>query len=306
MKTIEESFERSRGLFNITVTPFDQRGEIDFKALETNIERVIALGYDGLLIGGTYGEFPAMSTEERAALFKAVMGQVGDRVAVLLCAAGQDIRQVRDLTVLASELGGLPMVTPPYVTEVKDSHIIDFFSEIVPLSGNGVMIYNAPGIGITLSPGLIERLCDLRGVVALKQGDLGPAAIDLLVGRLTGRIRLLVASDLAMPAPLAMGFDGLSSTNSCALPELIHSIYHAVTTGDARAGARMHRSWYPLRECARLYGQPQTTKAVMALRGFQGGAVRPPLSGLTEAQLAHVSEAFDRVCADPSAGLSKT
>ncbi|MBV6274306.1 dihydrodipicolinate synthase family protein [Alcaligenaceae bacterium CGII-47] len=305
MKTIEESFERSRGLFNITVTPFDEAGEIDFKALEDNIERVIALGYDGLLIGGTYGEFAAMSLDERASLFKAVMQVVGDRVLVLLCAAGQDVRQVRDLTVLASELGGLPMVTPPYVTEVKDEHIINFFSEIVPLSKTGVMIYNAPGIGITLSPTLIERLCDVPGVVALKQGDLGLAVIDQLVSRLAGRIRLLVASDLVMPAPLAMGFDGLSSTNSCALPELIYAIYHAAIEGDIRMAARLHRSWYPLRECARRYGQPQTTKAVMRLRGYDGGTVRAPLTGLTAPQLAELTQAFERMRLDPISGIPK-
>ncbi len=57
MKDINECRERLRGIFNITVTPFTASGAIDFPALRENIERVIGLGYDGLLIGGTYGEF---------------------------------------------------------------------------------------------------------------------------------------------------------------------------------------------------------------------------------------------------------
>ena len=57
MKDFNECRERLRGIFNITVTPFDAQGAIDFPALRENIERVIGLGYDGLLIGGTYGEF---------------------------------------------------------------------------------------------------------------------------------------------------------------------------------------------------------------------------------------------------------
>jgi 4-hydroxy-tetrahydrodipicolinate synthase len=73
MKDINECRERLRGIFNITVTPFTASGAIDFPALRENIERVIGLGYDGLLIGGTYGEFPVMTVEERRELFHQVM-----------------------------------------------------------------------------------------------------------------------------------------------------------------------------------------------------------------------------------------
>jgi dihydrodipicolinate synthase/N-acetylneuraminate lyase len=78
MKDITECQARLRGLFNITVTPFKADGAFDHVNLARNIERVIGLDFDGILIGGTYGEFPAMSTAERADLFRRVMDVVGD------------------------------------------------------------------------------------------------------------------------------------------------------------------------------------------------------------------------------------
>ncbi len=153
MKDINECRERLRGIFNITVTPFTASGVIDFPALRENIERVIGLGYDGLLIGGTYGEFPVMTVEERRELFHQVMACVDDRVAVMLCSASADPRDARELTLLASELGGLPMVTAPFVSEITDQQIVSYFKEMAPLSKTGILVYNAPGIGITLSPG---------------------------------------------------------------------------------------------------------------------------------------------------------
>ena len=45
-----------------------------------------------------------MSTEERATLFRRVMDIVGDRVPVMLCTAGSDVRVVHELTALAGEL----------------------------------------------------------------------------------------------------------------------------------------------------------------------------------------------------------
>ncbi|MBS1229036.1 MAG: dihydrodipicolinate synthetase [Proteobacteria bacterium] len=292
MKSLDESRARTHGLFNITVSPFGADGSLDLNALSENIERVLAHGYDGLLIGGTYGEFPGMNADERAQLFRQAMSVVGDRVPVLLCTAHFDVRVVRELTVLASDLGGLPMLMAPFVSEVTDDQIFAFFKELAPLSKTGVMIYNAPGVGITLPVPLIERLCDIEQVVALKQGDLNPTTVDQLVGCVSLRIRVLAASDLVMLGPLVLGFDGVSSTNSCAIPELVKGTYDALRGGDAARAGELHRRWYALRAAARKLGQPQSTKAAMNLRGWRGGHVRRPLLDLDAAGQSQVRDAL--------------
>jgi 4-hydroxy-tetrahydrodipicolinate synthase len=297
MKDAAESLSRLKGIFNITVTPFRADGAVDLRALEENIERMIRLGYDGILIGGTYGEFPSMNPAERADLFRSAIEVAGDRVPVMLCSAHSDQRVVRELTELAGSLGGIPMVTPPFVSEVTDAHIVQFFREIAPVSRTGIVIYNAPGIGLTLAPSTLERLADIQGVVGVKQGELAPAAVDILVGRLRGRMRLFCASDLVFLGPLAAGFDGLSSTNSGAVPELILQSYRALERGDAAKAGQLHRLWYPLREAARRYGQPQTTKAAMNIRGFRGGSVRPPLRDLHPNEREEVAKVLSALAA---------
>lgn len=299
MKDIAECRVRLKGIFNITVTPFAADGSIDTAGLARSVERVIALGYDGILIGGTYGEFPAMSSEERAELFRRVMDVVGDRVPVMLCSAGSDARTVSELTVLAGDLGGLPMVTPPYVSEVTDEQIAAFFKDMAPLSKTGILVYNAPGIGITLQPDLIERLADIEGVVGIKQGDLSVTPIDRIANRLGGRIRLFCASDLAFLGPMMAGFDGISSTNSCALPEIILATYRALEAGDANTARALHKLWYPFRALARKHGQPQMVKAAMNLRGFDGGKVRSPLRDLDGMALDDVATMMTALAADP-------
>jgi dihydrodipicolinate synthase/N-acetylneuraminate lyase len=294
---------RLKGIFNITVTPFRKDGAFDAPALVENVERVIALGFDGILIGGTYGEFATMTVSERAELFRRSLDVAKDRVPVMLCSAGSDLRTVRELTELASALGGIPMVTPPFVSEVTDDQILAFFREIVPYSKTGTVIYNAPGIGITLSAAIIEKIADIPGVIGLKQGDLTPSVIDILANRLRGRIKLFCASDLAFLGPMTAGFDGLSSTNSCALPELILKSFRAIERGDAKIAGDLHRAWYPLRELVRQYGQPQTTKAAMNVRGFKGGSVRAPLRDLGVEEYRNVAAALSTIAASPEAEL---
>lgn len=299
MRDIAEARARLRGLFNITVTPFGTDDAIDFAALAENIERVISLGYEGILIGGTYGEFPVMTVAERAELFRRSMDVVGDRVLVMLCSAGSDVRTVTDLTALAGELGGLPMITPPFVSEITDSQIVAFFRRMAPLSRTGMLVYNAPGIGITLSPGLLDQLSDLPEVVGVKQGDLSPAAVDRIANRLGGKVRLFCASDLAFLGPMMCGFDGLSSTNSGALPELILAIFRALEHGDAATARDLHQLWYSYRALARRAGQPQTVKAAMTMRGWNGGMVRAPLAGLEPSETAKLRQVMQKLAAEP-------
>jgi len=289
MMTREEARLALRGVFTIQVTPFDADGNIDRNALIDAVDRALDHGVNGLLIGGTYGEFATMTADERAVLFRIVMDAVRDRVPVLLCTAHSDLRTIRGLTELASDLGGIPMTTPPYVSELTDEHVLAFFRAVLPLAPSGLVIYNAPGVAATLTPRAIERLADLDGVIGIKQGELSPTTVDMLVGRLRGRIALLCASDLQMLGPLTAGFDGLTSTNSCALPELIIASANALLRGDAKRAGELHRLWYPYREFARSAGQPQTVKAAMAVRGWTGGSVRPPLRDLSCEQRAELT-----------------
>jgi 4-hydroxy-tetrahydrodipicolinate synthase len=94
------------------------------------------------------------------------------------------------------------------------------------------------------------------------------------------------------------GFDGTSSTNSCALPELILATYRALEAGDAASARDLHRLWYPFRALARDFGQPQTTKAAMNLRGFAGGSVRAPLRDLEAGKIAAVAEVLKGLATD--------
>lgn len=303
MKDMGEARARLKGIFNITMTPFAKDGALDKAGLARNIERVIELGYDGVLVGGTYGEFPAMNVAERAAMFTLVMDVIGDRIPAMLCSTGSDPRDVYALTKLAGDLGGVPMVTAPYVSEITDDQIVEFFRGVVLLSKTGIIIYNAPGIGITLSPALINRLADIEGMVGLKQGDLNPTSIDRIANDMRGRVRTFCASDLAFLGPVMAGFDGFSTTNSGALPELILATYRALEAGDALKARELHALWYNYRALARAHGQPQLVKAAMNMRGFDGGSVRLPLRDIPAFVQPKLRAVLEALAADARTGV---
>jgi dihydrodipicolinate synthase/N-acetylneuraminate lyase len=58
MRDITECHARLRGIFNITVTPFTADGAFHHAGMARNIQRVVGLGFDGILIGGLGPGFP--------------------------------------------------------------------------------------------------------------------------------------------------------------------------------------------------------------------------------------------------------
>src|SRR3954454_2699871 len=98
------------------VTPFDQNEEIDYNATRSLVNHLIANGSDGLVVAGTTGETPTLTTEEKVELFKFVVKVVNGRVPVIAGTGSNNTRASISLTNLADEAGvdGIMLVAPYY------------------------------------------------------------------------------------------------------------------------------------------------------------------------------------------------
>ena len=73
-------------LLTAMVTPFDDDGEINYKKARKLATALINSGSDGLVIGGTTGESPSMSNDEKIRLFAEVKEEGADDAALLATA----------------------------------------------------------------------------------------------------------------------------------------------------------------------------------------------------------------------------
>jgi|GEM_PF-3423668 4-hydroxy-tetrahydrodipicolinate synthase len=64
-------------LLTAMITPMDADGEINYGQARTLARALIQSGNNGLVIGGTTGEAPAMSNDEKLRLFGEVKDAVG-------------------------------------------------------------------------------------------------------------------------------------------------------------------------------------------------------------------------------------
>jgi 4-hydroxy-tetrahydrodipicolinate synthase len=65
------------------VTPFDSRGEVDYRRAQELAEALISSGTDGLVIAGTTGESPTLTGEEKLRLFREVRDAIGTRATIV-------------------------------------------------------------------------------------------------------------------------------------------------------------------------------------------------------------------------------
>ena len=65
-------------LVTAMITPFDENGEIDYPRARELARGLMSSGSDRLLIGGTTGESPSMSDDEKLRLFGEIKEEVGD------------------------------------------------------------------------------------------------------------------------------------------------------------------------------------------------------------------------------------
>ncbi|HEY6147408.1 MAG TPA: dihydrodipicolinate synthase family protein, partial [Thermoanaerobaculia bacterium] len=105
-----------KGCGTALVTPFDDRGRIDFGALERLVDWQITSGIDFLVPCGTTGESATLSGDERKAVTAAVVLAARGRVPVIAGAGGNHTAKAvfwaRDAEAAGAD--GILSVSPMY------------------------------------------------------------------------------------------------------------------------------------------------------------------------------------------------
>ena len=70
-------------LLTAMVTPFDDRGEVDYQQARRLTQALLDSGSDGVVVGGTTGESPTLSHDEKLRLFSEVKEALGGRGVVV-------------------------------------------------------------------------------------------------------------------------------------------------------------------------------------------------------------------------------
>jgi 4-hydroxy-tetrahydrodipicolinate synthase len=268
------------------ITPFDENGEIDFNETTKLVNYLLDNGTEGLVVAGTTGESPTLTTKEKIALFSHVVKIVDKRVPVIAGTGGNDTRSSIELTKEAESCGvdGIMLVTP-YYNKPNQRGLYEHFKAVAKETSLPVMLYNIPGRSVVkMSAETIIELSKIENIVSVKEasGDLDQAA---LIIENTSKDFTVYSGDDGLTLPmLAIGGDGIVSVASHVIGNEMQEMIQAFEKGNAQHAASIHRRLLPIMNGLFEAPSPTPVKAALVLKGINPGGVRLPLVPLTEVE----------------------
>lgn len=274
------------------VTPFDRFGEIDYPATKKLVEHLIANGSDSLVVAGTTGESPTLSTEEKIELCKFVVREVNGRIPVIAGTGSNNTRESISLTIEAESCGvdGI-MLVAPYYNKPSQEGMFEHFKAIAETTTLPVMIYNIPGrTSVTIEIDTIVKLSEIDNIVCVKEasGDLDAMAEII---RRTEEDFVLYSGDDGLTLPvLAIGGAGIVSVAAHIVGNEMQNMINAFKAGNVIEAGALHRDLLPTFKALFSAPSPTPLKAVLNMKGIHVGDVRLPLVPLNDEQIRQLKK----------------
>ena len=276
------------------ITPFDADGALDVGTAWELARHLIAEGSDGIVVGGTTGESPTLSGDEKVMLFRTVVEAVGDRGMVLAGTGTYDTAESVHLTEQAAAAGvhGVMAVTP-YYSRPSQQGLVAHFSAIADASPVPVLLYNIPSrTGRLIEVPTLARLGEHPRIVAVKDavGDLAFTTKTLLA---CGDSLAVYSGDDILTLPMmSVGAVGVVSVASHLAGRQVAAMVAAAATGRGEEARRLHLLLAPLFGACFLEPNPMPVKAALDALWKPVGAPRLPLVAASAETVAAIKEAL--------------
>ncbi|MCA1030128.1 4-hydroxy-tetrahydrodipicolinate synthase [Bacillus timonensis] len=270
------------------VTPFDNKGNIDFGKTTQLVNHLINNGTDSLVIAGTTGESPTLSSEEKVALFRHVVQVVDGRIPVIAGTGSNNTYASIELTKKAQEAGvDAIMIVAPYYNKPNQEGLYQHFKTIAESTTLPVMLYNIPGRSVVnMAVDTIVKLSKLPNVVAVKEASGNLDQMTDIIAQTEDSFDLYSGDDgLTIPV-LSIGGKGIVSVASHIIGNQMQEMISTFEAGDIQAAAKKHQQLLPIMKGLFAAPSPTPVKTALQINGLDVGSVRLPLVPLSENERA--------------------
>ncbi|MFD2704752.1 4-hydroxy-tetrahydrodipicolinate synthase [Salibacterium lacus] len=282
-------------LITAMVTPFDSSGAIDWEALEPLVEHLLATGSKGLVVAGTTGESPTLSTDEKLALFRRVKEIAGTRGAVIAGTGTNDTAYSEQMTqrAVSCNIDGIMAVTPYYSKPSQEGMYHHFRRVAEAAPSLPVMIYNIPGRCIVnLEPGTLLRMTGISNIRSVKEASGDFDQISHVIEHTPDYFQVYSGDDSSTLPLMSVGGTGAVSVASHIAGREMSTMIDRFADGNPAQAASIHRSLLPKMKACFMTPSPAPVKGMLEQLGLISRYTRAPLLSLTEAEVTQLKKTF--------------
>lgn len=282
-------------LLTAMVTPFDDDGEINYKKARKLATALINSGSDGLVIGGTTGESPSMSNDEKIRLFAEVKEEVGEQAAVIAGTTDNNHRNSIELSKEAEGVGvdGLLLTVPAYNKPPMDG-LYEHFKAIAAATPLPGILYNVPSrTSLNMDHATTLKLAEIDNIVGVKEASSDPVQITQIIEGSPDGFRVWSGNDDETFSIMCTGGYGIVSVAAHIIGKQIQSMMGKLLEGDVESAAAEHRRMLPIFKAIFWVTNPVPIKYAVNRAGMDIGGTRLPLWGPDEAFKAKFNPVMD-------------
>ena len=282
-------------LLTAMVTPFDEKGAVDFEQAKKLAHALLDSGSDGVVLSGTTGESPTLTTDEKMRLFSEVKQSVGDKGVVIAGTGTYSTAESIELSQEAEKQGvdGLLLVVP-YYNKPPQEGMYQHFKAIAGNTNLPCIVYNIMGrTGVNMTDETTIRLSQIDNIVGTKEASGDMSQIARIIQGAGPDFRVWSGDDNQTFLIMSMGGYGVVSVVSHLVGNQIKHMMGLLLEGDIEGAATEHRRLLPIFLGMFTESNPIPVKYAVNHLGLNVGGPRLPLVPPSEKAVAQIEKLLD-------------
>jgi len=232
-------------------------------------------------VGGSTGEFAALSVEEHKNIIDVVVDQVNGRIPVIAGTAACSTKLVIELTEYAQNAGADgAMIVPPFYTKPDERELYEHFRTVAESVDIPIMLYNNPWTSkVDMQPSLIAKLAEIDNILYVKESTGDITRVWKIINLAGDKITVFCGSDNLALESFLMGARGWICVAANIIPKHASRLYElACKEEDLEKARALYAEILPLLNFLEGTGKfSQLSKAGLEMSGRKAGPVRKPL-----------------------------
>lgn len=282
-------------LLTAIVTPFDGDNHINFASLKTLTNHLIEKGCNGFVIGGTTGETPTLSHDEKIKLYQEFGKIVDGRVPVIAGTGSNNTQETINFTNEVAEIPGIDyalVVVPPY-NKPNQRGMVAHFTAVADQVKIPIIIYNIPGrTGVKMAAETVVQLSKHPNIAGVKQCA-SLAELQYIVGHAADDFAIFTGEDAQALTARVLGANGVISVASHCYINEMRQMYDQLYAGNYQKAGQLQRLLTPKMAALFMYPSPSPVKAVLNAQGLKTGGCRLPILSLNGDEKRALEAALD-------------
>ncbi len=280
-----------KGIFPALLTPFNEKNEINEKALEKLIEYNIQKGVTGFYVGGSTAEAFLLSDEERLQVYRLVKEIVGKRCTLIAHIGCISTSQTIMFGEYAQSLGydAISAVAPFYYKFTFDE-IKQHYFDVVDQVNLPMLIYNFPAFsGVNLTTENLKEFLNDERFIGVKHTSNDYFALEQFKTAFPNKI-FYNGFDEMFLAGLSMGADGGIGSTYNFMAEKFIKMQQLFNEEKHSEAFEVQQTANKIIAALIKVGVFQGEKAVLNMLGFDFGDVRAPFKGISKENYDYIEK----------------